>query len=174
MKMLLAFFVTSTLFITTVTEARSIIKPRLLEADIHTFQVDPEGQFAGYKTQFAKIMVSEINQTITLFLSLGPNCAPGMMCPMYLIAKKIELPIISGKRDKCHIVTYVANKNKIPVDGTNETLIVTDFSQNKCPSFAPYPDTKIDHVSEYFNRIQPKLIREHNVFYGEKLEIVQE
>jgi len=176
MKTLFAFFATSALFLTMAVEARSIQKPRILEADIHTFNVDTEGSFAGYKTQYGKISVNEINRTVTLYLSLGPKCAPGMMCPMYLIAKKIELPMISGKRDQCHVVTYVANKNDMPVDGANETLVVTDFSNNICPSFAfaAYPETKVDYISEYFDRLQGKLKREHNTFLADKLEIVQQ
>jgi len=176
MKTLFAFFATSALFLSMAAEARSIQKPRLLEADIHTFQVDSEGSFAGYKTQYGRISVNEINRTVTLFLSLRPNCAPGMMCPMYLIAKKIELPMISGKRDQCHVVTYIAQKNELPVDGSKETLTVTDFSNNICPSFhfAAYPEAKVDHTSEYYNRLQGKLKRERNTFLAEKLEITQQ
>lgn len=172
MKTLFAFFAMSSLFMSVATEARSIRMPRLLEAKIHTFKVDSEGSLANYKTQYGQISVNEINQTMTLFLSLGPKCAPGMMCPMYLIARKIELPIISGKRDQCHIVTYEALKDSMPVDGSKDTLTVTDYSNNTCPSFAAYPETEVIYASEYYNRLEGKLVRERNVFLADTLEEV--
>ena len=172
MKNLLALIAIVTTLTAVTAQARSIQLPRILKADIHTFNVDAEGSLAGHKVFHGDITVNEIKRTITLFLSMGPNCMPGMMCPRYLIGRTVELPFVSAKKDNCNVVTYVARKNDMPVDGSDEKLLVRDFGTNTCavPMYLPYVETQVEYTSAYYDRLQGQLKSEKNSFYANRLE----
>lgn len=153
--------------------ARTPMQPRVLKADLNKAFLDKTGPLGGHKMAHGEIIVNEKSRELTLYLELGPDCKPNMMCPRYLIGKIIKLQNMKGKRDACNIVTYTAERNKMPVDGIKEETNVVDSSLSTCmaPFYLPYINTQVTYKTMHYNRMEGKLETSRDMFYGQKLEV---
>lgn len=166
----LAFLLT---LVAGVVEARSIQLPKVLGAKLLQINIDPTSPIGNLNIRFGQVTVDQVKRNIKLDLQYGPVCRPGFMCPRVIFNKRIELPITRSFRDtRCGIITYVASKNLMPVDGMNQSITVVDYSNNRCvmPMHLPYMETSVKYDTAHYNRIEGKLVTTKSSFTAEALE----
>lgn len=162
--------------LTTTSFARTPMRPAVYQAELRTIDIAEESHLASGSQVFQQgtITVDQVKQKLKLSIAGRPICAPGMMCPMVIYGKTIELDITKAYVDSCKNVHYIAERYKMPVDGIDEKLEVIDNRNNKCPTFHILPATEIIYSEKWYNRVGAGTVKARSVFTAEELEKVIE
>lgn len=143
----------------------------VLFADLtEVMNIDQDSHLDKLNIFGGKVEVRQIRKEINLALQYAPECPVGMMCPAVLVDHNITLPIISEYTGDCGSTVYVAQKDDRPVDGILEKIIVTDYTNNKCPHFIALPETGITYESAFYDRINGAMVNTHSTFEATELE----
>ena len=149
--------------------------PEVLGARLININIDQNSHLGNLNIRFGHLTVDQVTKTSRLNLQHAPVCRPGFMCPRVILNKKIELPITRSFRDtRCGIITYVASKNMMPVDGMNRSITVVDYSANRCvmPMHLPYMETSVTYDTAHYDRMNHGIKKSHSTFTADKLEVL--
>ena len=113
--------------------AQAMVPPMPRTASVTGGEIDPNfGIPAGPLS--GNVTVDPASRTISLYVQSGRQVAVclaiGCVPPMPTL--QAELPIVSSKQDHCGVVTYVAKKDRRPLDGSYERIVLRDYSQMTC------------------------------------------
>lgn len=154
--------------------ARTPMRPAVYTAELRTIDIAEEGHLAsgGQVFQHGSVTVDQINQKLKLSIGGRPVCAPGMMCPMVIYGKTIELNITKAFVDECKSIHYVAKRSMLLADGMDEKLEVIDNRNNKCPTLHILPATEIIYSEKWYTRMGQGIVKATSTFTAEELERV--
>lgn len=153
------------------TQARSIHPlTYVLSADIESMDIDQNSYLNEMALYGGVVKVKQIRKELSLELNYAPVCPPNMMCPAVLSVHEITLKLTSQVTDHCGNVSYIAERDMRPVDGIMEKLVVTDYTNNICPTFVALPATGVSYQTSFFDRINGKEVSTLSSFYAAKLE----
>jgi hypothetical protein len=109
--------------------------------------------------------------TLTLyqpyFCPVDAICIAMMPAPV-----KIDLPLISKRRDSCGIVVYTALRDARPVDGILEVLEISDNTRNTCPTFVQLAPTDVSYRTAFVSRMNGVEGKTHSQFEADKLSLL--
>lgn len=132
--------------------------------------IDDNSYLKNMRIHGGKVEVKQLRKEIVLTLNVAPDCQAGMVCPAVLNEHVITLPLVGQKYDGCGNTTYIAKRDMRPVDGALELLSVTDHTDNKCPTFAPLPETGITYETSVYDRINGGEVSTYSSFEAGKLK----
>ena len=126
-------------------------KEDALSAHLTSFEIN-HSNLEGMDT--GALRLNRDKSTITLSLTdFNPECPDDpqgliqMVCPT-IKQTEIELPIIETFQGWCGSTTYIAEKDKTPVDGLLQRIEITDLSTIKCKILIPSDEqTEISYYS---------------------------
>jgi len=153
------------------TQARSIHPlTYVLSADIETMDIDQDSYLNEMALYGGVVKVKQIRKELSLELNYAPKCAPNMACIEVLLIHEINLKITNQVTDRCGNTSYIAERDLRPVDGVKEKLVVTDYTNNICPTFVALPATGVLYQTSFYDRINGKEVSTQSSFYADKLE----
>lgn len=172
MKRLIAVGGTLIVLLTSVTANARSLHPLtfVLSAELtEVMNIDQDSYLNNLRIHGGKVEVRQVRKEINLALQTAPECPAGMMCPAVLVEHNITLPIIAEYTGDCGSTIYVAQKDDRPVDGALQKLIVTDYTNNKCPHFIALPETGVTYESAHYDRINGGQVSTHSTFEAGEL-----
>ena len=141
----------------------------LQSANLLTWDFDVDSHLRHLDVTDGTLTVNPISKVASLTFNLANTCPPNAFCLIYIPEFKIQLPITKISKDRCGVVTYVAERNMMPADGAHEKLVIKDTSFSVCEMF--YPSATIISYDETFvNRIEHRTETRHSQMTAEKLQ----
>jgi hypothetical protein len=120
-------------------------------AVIETAHFDKFSNLSKRVFETGMVRINKTTNTIILSLEFESNCGTDRICArMNSNTLQYILPITDQDVDECGVVYYKAYENKIPVDGNETVITVTDYSKNTCPTFGINPETSVAFTSKGF------------------------
>ncbi len=96
--------------------------------------------------------------TLSLNYEYAAHCPEGMACIAALQIKEVTLPLKSIENDACGTMTYTAERNHMPADGTREVLTITSSLYNKCMHLTVEEPTKINYTIQFYSWVDGKIV----------------
>ena len=144
----------------------------LQSANLLTWDFDVDSHLRHLDVTDGTLTVNPVSKVASLTFNLANHCPPNAYCLHYLPYApdyKIQLPITKTSKDRCGVVTYVAERNMMPADGVHEKLVIKDTSFSVCEMF--YSSATIISYDETFvNRIEHRTETRHSQMTAEKLQ----
>ncbi|MBI2519717.1 MAG: hypothetical protein HYV97_04850 [Bdellovibrio sp.] len=138
-------------------------------ADLVTWDFDVDSHLRNLDVTGGKVAVNPVSKVASVTLNLADNCPVNAYCLVYIPEFKIELPITNISKDRCGVITYVAEKNMMPVDGAYKKLVIKDTSFSICEMFYAAA-TMISYEETFVNRIEHRTEKHYSRMTAEKLE----
>ncbi|GEM_PF-3550806 len=140
-------------------------------AVIETAHFDKKSNLSKRVFDTGTIRINKSTNSIILSLGFESNCGTDRICArMNSNMLQFILPITDQDVDECGVVYYKAYENKIPVDGNETVITVTDYSKNTCPTFGITPETSINFTSRGFYWRRSEVQTLEHYFTADKLE----
>lgn len=150
----------------TATSLQTRLGSRILRHDF-----DNASPLAAMQIIQSDIVIDFRNDFISLNFILPWNCPPNALCSLVAPMRTFKIDYLTFETSECNIVTYQAEKDDRPVDGSYEKITVRDFSRNTCPHIMVYPyiETSIEFEQKYIDRMQGEEIHFKHHFTAGKL-----
>ncbi|MBT7609588.1 MAG: hypothetical protein HN576_07520 [Bacteriovoracaceae bacterium] len=116
------------------------------------------------------VQISTGNKEITLKLNYFPKCKAEIYCIEMIQVLEIILPLKKSVTDFCNNTTYIASLDKRSIAGVLKELVITDYTQNQCPTFVPLPDTGIILKLSFYNKLEGLEVKSHSTFEADQLK----
>ena len=138
------------------------------KAELLTWNLAKDSFLSNKKVEGGVVKVNAVTKTVTIVFDLANNCPPHAFCFAYIPNYTLELPIVSITKDSCGVVTYVAEKNLMPVDGGDEKLVINDNSASLCEIVYP-AHTTINYSEKFYDRQHGKLVAHSSYLTADQL-----
>jgi hypothetical protein len=133
--------------------AESIISA--LTANLDQIHFDPASPLSRQNFEGGLVYVNFFTKEIHLTFQPAMNCPQGKFCALVVPAPlKVYVNLIKTEKDTCGNTIYKGKRDTLAVDGDLKEITVTDYTQNTCPTFVAWPETKITYRHEGYNRGQ--------------------
>lgn len=132
--------------------------------------IDQNSYLSNMRIYGGVVKVRQLQKEIVLTLDTALDCHPGLICPAVLGTHVITLALTDKRIDGCGNTVFTAKRDLRPVDGALKILTVTDFTDNKCPTFAALPETGITFQTSVYDRINGGVVSSHSSFEAGKLK----
>lgn len=145
---------------------------RFLDADILTSRFDQESPLAQMDIRHAHAQIDFVQDQISLVFTLPWNCPANALCALVMPTRTFTVQYITSEIDECNIISYTAESDKRPVDGSYERITIRDLSRSTCPRIMIYPPlhTTIEYEVKFHSRLQGKEVHYKHFFTAEKLK----
>ncbi|HAZ13033.1 MAG: hypothetical protein A2X86_09595 [Bdellovibrionales bacterium GWA2_49_15] len=138
-------------------------------ADLITWDFAVDGHLRTLDVTGGKVKINPVTKIASLTFDLANDCPVDAHCFVSIPEFKIELPIIKITRDRCGVITYVAERDLMPVDGALEKLVIKDTTSSVCEMFYSAATT-ISYDETYVDRIEHRTETRHSRMTAEKLQ----
>lgn len=161
----LFFFFALILSLTTTnnSSARSILAAQKAEFTEIDFPLDLSNPFIS-----GNMTIDYINSKIKINLMTESICPANVFCDISQIMTTFSAPLISRKVGACGEFIYTAHENKMPVDGNDLTIIVTDNHFLKC-KMLPLAPVVVKISKKFYDRLNGKLVKNEGTLLADSL-----
>ncbi|MDZ4661924.1 MAG: hypothetical protein SGJ18_09950 [Pseudomonadota bacterium] len=151
--------------------AVAFVAPQALSANLTKWNLDQQLSYAN-DIESASVSVDLITKKINLTLNKKFYCPPEVYCAQSMPAPIIiSLPLVTIQSGICGTTVYIAEENKLPVDGIRQMLKVHDnreFSSH-CLAIQSFPETAVVYETERYGRMNRQIFKTHSTLAGEAL-----
>ena len=167
MKTLILLFA----IITTTAASATTLHPDtfLRTAELRTWDFDQDSHLKDLDITGGRLRVNAVRKQLSLVFDLAWSCPPNALCAMVMPEHRIDLPIVEIKRDSCGVVTYKAERNMMPADGTHQIITVKDNTHSVCEILYPAP-TIITYSVAFYNRMSAEVINQKSFFLADQIK----
>jgi hypothetical protein len=96
-----------------------------------------------------KVDIPQNKVTLTLYTQ---NCPKNALCMSPTQVTAVDLPVVTNDYDSCGVNVILASQDRRPVDGSLQTLVIRDNTQNLCPTKKALLETEVVYETESFTR----------------------
>lgn len=152
----------------------SFAKPEAIgaKAEIKSASLDKESNLADLEFAGGTVLTNRLSNKVILKLAFNV-CEVKSEVKMRKCSEttiSYSLPIIKKTVDSCGAKITVGYENKIPVDGLETTITLTDNSDYACGSEAALADTTVEVKTKGYYRLQGKTVEMTHNFKASKLK----